>query len=413
MLGLLIIAIIILTALSGFFSCSEVAFFSLPASKVRGFRSNHDPKKRLVARILTRSKSLLVTIFMYNTIVNVLLQNTSSELFASSTSGWLLKVGFPLVLVLFVGELVPKYLGLIYNERLALRFAPSIEWFEWIITPLRVCVTRIAYVLSRVFFFFLKAEPPLSKEELAHILQSSEGKGILNKDELNLIYGVLNLEDKQIKELMWPRNEMPVYGIDEPLSKLNYLFSEEMLLEVAVFEMPQDKMLGVIRARDFFIKRNSIQHAQDLIKILRKPFYVPETTSAKAVLQQLHLDPTNTAWIVDEYGTTCGMITEEDLLGEIVGTAPKSSSEKPEFERISKTTIVASGTMPLDDVRKLFNVALDSKYHMATIGGFITERLGTIPQAGATFEEDHLFMRVLSSDPTRIRKVYLQMKAAS
>lgn len=410
MLALLLVAIILLTFLSAFFSCSEVAFFSLPTSKVRGFRANNDPKKQRVARILSRSKSLLVTIFMYNTIVNVLLQNSSSELFAGPESGWLLKVGFPLVLVLFIGELIPKYLGLIHNERLAIRFSPAIEWFEWVITPLRVVITRIAYILSRLFFFFLKAEPPMSKEELAHILQSSEGKGILHKDEHALIYGVLNLEDKQISELMRPRNEMPIYDIQEPLSKLNYLFSEEMLLEVALVEMPQENMLGVIRARDFFLKRSTITKGQDLLKILRKPFYVPETTSAKTVLRELHLEITDTAWVVDEYGATCGMITEKDLLGEIVGKTLKSSSEKPEFERISKNAIVASGTMPLDDVRKLFQVELESKYHMVTIGGLITERLGTIPRAGVTHEEEQLFMRVLSSDPTRVRKVYLQKK---
>ena len=170
--SLQIVAIILLTIASAFFSCSEVAFFSLPSAKVRHFQYQLDTRKRLVARILGRSKSLIVTIFMYNTIINVLLQNTSSDLFVG---GWLYKVGIPLVLVLVLGELIPKYYGLIANERLALIFAPFIVWLEWIITPFRIAITSIASYLSRIFFFYLKAEPPLSKDELEHILKSSEG----------------------------------------------------------------------------------------------------------------------------------------------------------------------------------------------------------------------------------------------
>ena len=108
-LALQIIAIALLTLGSAYFSCSEVAFFSLPASKVRGWRGAQDPKKQQVARLLARSKSLLVTIFICNTITNVLVQNTSSDLF---TGSWLLKVGLPLLLILIAGELLPKYFGL-------------------------------------------------------------------------------------------------------------------------------------------------------------------------------------------------------------------------------------------------------------------------------------------------------------
>lgn len=411
MIALQIVAILLLTLASAFFSCSEVAFFSLPTSKIRAFRSQQDPRKRNVGQILSRSKSLLVTIFMYNTIVNVLLQNSTSDLFAGASGGWLLKVGIPLILVLIAGELIPKYLGLVHNEKLALLFAPAIEKLEWIITPLRVLVTKVSYTLSRLFFFFLKAEPALSKDELAHILKSSEGTGILHQDEAALIYGVLKLEDKQINELMRPRSEMPMYDIEEPISKLIHLFSNELLTEVALVEMPQEKMLGVIRARDFFIKRSEISKGRDLLKILRKPFYVPETTTASTLLQQLRGQNTNSAWIVDEYGTTCGMATEHDLLSEVVGSTSKSKEEKPEYERISNDTIVASGTMPLDDVRELFEVELTSEYHMITIGGFITEKIGDIPAAGSVLEEEPLYMRVLSSNNTRIRKVYIQKRS--
>jgi len=403
--ALLILAIILLTLASAFFSCSEIAFFSLPAAKVRNFRSQLDPRKRLVARLIMRSKSLLVTIFICNTIVNVLIQNTSSDLFEG---GWLLNVGLPLALVLIVGELTPKYFGLIYNETLALSFAKAIEWIEWLITPLRVIITNIASFFSRVIFFFLKAEAPLSKDELQHILESSEGKGLLHRDEAELIYGMLYLEEKQTKELMRPRSELPQYDIREPLSKLVHLFSEERLSEVSIVELPAQKMLGIVTARDLFIKRGQIESGKDLLAIIKKPFFVPETTTAKALFEQLRLQETATAWVIDEYGEVSGMITENDLLHYVLGATHKPTAEKAEYERVSKEAIVASGTLQLDELRELFAVTLESEYHMVTVGGYLSEKKGAIPQVGDTWEEEGLFFRVLASEPTRVRKVYIQ-----
>lgn len=405
--ALLISAIILLTFLSAFFSCSEIAFFSLPAAKVRHFRSQLDPRKRLVARLISRSKSLLVTIFICNTIVNVLIQNTSSDLFEGS---WLLKVGLPLALVLIAGELVPKYFGLIYNEPLALAFAKPVEWVEWCITPIRLIITQITTFFSRIFFFFLKVEQPLSKDELQHILQSSEGKGLLHRDEAELIYGILYLEEKQTKEIMRPRSEIPQYDTREPLSKLIHLFQEERVAEVAVVELPDQKMLGIVTARDLFLKRDQIETGKDLSAIIKKPFFVPETTNAKDLLEQLRNQETASAWVVDEYGAVSGMITESDFLRYILGASHKPSGEKMEYERVSKEAIVASGTLSLDELRELFDVDLESAYHMVTVGGYLSEKKGFIPQVGDTWEDEMLFFRVLASEPTRVRKVYIQRR---
>src|SRR5262249_26427208 len=160
--------------------------------------------------------------------------------------GWWLKVGLPLFLVLIVGELFPKYISLLHNETLATLYAPVISFLQRIFTPLQFVITHISSFFSRLIFFFLKSETPLTKDELEHLLQSSEGKGLLHQEEAELILGALSLDDKQIKELMEPRSSMPFYDIHEPISKLIYLFTEETLSHVYVFDMPDEKIVGVI-----------------------------------------------------------------------------------------------------------------------------------------------------------------------
>lgn len=410
MYGLEVILLIALTAASAFASSTEIAYFSLPASRVKSFRSSLNIHKRQVARILSQPKDLLVMIFMLNTIVNVLLQNTASSLF--SEGNWWLKVGFPLFLVLIFGELVPKYISLLHNETLATSYAPTVGFLQRIFTPLQYLITWVSSFFSRLIFFFLKLETPLTKEELEHILESSEGKGLLHREEAELILGVLSLDDKQIKELMQPRSSMPFYDIHEPLSKLIYLFSEENLPDVYVFDMPEEKILGVISIRDFFIEREKLEQGEDLKPVLKKPLFIPETTRANLVLDKLRTQNIPSALIIDEYGRASGLIYQQELVSFIV-KSKKAQKEAPEgYSRVSKDAIIADGTLPLSEVEELFGISLETLYHVVTIGGLLTERLGTIPKSGTTWQEQGLFFRILSSDQTHIRKVYIQKKGA-
>jgi len=397
-----------LTVASAFCSSSEIAFFSLPASRLKSYLIDSNPKKQLIAKLLQNSTSLLVTIFMLNTIVNILLQNSASHLFDQFQAGWLLKVGFPLVLVLIFGELAPKYFGLIYNEQLAKRYVATINFLQKITTPLRVILTSISSVISRMLFFFLKAEPPLSTKELEHILASSEGKGLVHRDETACILGVMTLDQKQVRELMLPKTQMPIYNISEPLSKLIYLFSEYPLDEIPVIEQHDEKLLGTISAKIFFIERPHIASGQDLLPLLQKPFFVPETTSAKALLQQFGEKDLSQALVIDEYGQMTGVITELDLVEQIARAANKTTIDEEGFRRVAKDAIIAPGTLSLDDITSLFNIELTSTYHQVTIGGWLIEQLGHIPKSTTTYQYKTLFFRILAADPTKINKVYIQ-----
>ena len=134
---LFILLIILLTLSSAFFSLSEIAFFSLPSSKIRAYRHQLDPVKRQIAKLLKHAQSLLVTIFLLNTVVNILVQNITSDLLEPYADNWLIKVGCPLVIILIFGELFPKYIGLLYNEKIARMSAPFYEWVQSVTVTLQ------------------------------------------------------------------------------------------------------------------------------------------------------------------------------------------------------------------------------------------------------------------------------------
>lgn len=408
MIALDLLTIFILTLLAACCSLCEIGFFSIPSSRLKSYQFDPSQKKQRVAKILKQAVSLIVTVFMYNTIINILLQNSASHLFDSFGGGWLGKVGFPLFLILIFGELIPKYFGLRYNEALAEYLVSALTVANKIATPFRIVLTLISKPLSRFFFFFLKAEPPLSKEELHYILQSSEGKGLLTRDEAESILGVLALEQKQVRELMTPKNQMAMYDIQEPITKLIHLFSQHNTHEIPVFQTAQESVLGLISASDLFAKRLDITTGKDLLKFLKKPFFVPETTTAKSLLHQFAQKENTSALVIDEYGQPTGTICELDLVKQIARAKTAPSTVAEAYKRVAKNAIISSGMLSLEDVNELFATSLKSSYHVVTIGGWLIEKLGAIPKTGTVYQEEHLFFRILAADLTKISKVYIQ-----
>lgn len=404
-----IISLLILTYWSGFFSSSEIALFSLSTSKVKTFRHSDNPRKALVANLLKQPRDLLVTIYMVNTLVNILLQNVSSSMFGMASS-WTLRVGFPLVLTLILGEIVPKYVAMQINTTLSQRVAPTITALKNFIRPLREWTVRVTTPISRVLFFFLKKEQTISKDELNLVLQTSQESEVLNEDEAKLIYGYINLQDSQVKEHMQPREDVIFYNLSDPLSKLIHLFVEEECSRIPVCENGLDTVKGVITSDDYFLYGPTLSEPEDLIPLLKKPFFLPETTPARTLLKRLEEKHEQLALIVDEHRSVTGVISVEDIVEEVVGEITDKRDQERLYEYSGPNAIITSGKLELDDIEDLFGVVLKSEYNQKSLGGWLIEQIGDIPDVGTQYETDALLIQVLASDPKRVKQLYVRKK---
>ncbi len=282
-----IVLLIVLTFCSGYFSASETALFSLSSMKIKAYEHDHNPKKRLIAQLVLQPKDLLVTVFMLNTLVNILLQNVASDMFGAA-GGWDLKIGLPLVLTLVFGEIIPKYIGLQNNVSLAYKVSPTIYFLQNILKPVRKVLIAITSPISRVMFFYLRKEKQINKDELEHVLMASEKHGMLPPEEAELVRGYLELQDSLVKELMRPREDVLYYDINDPLTKLTYLFVDQQCSRIPVCNNDLDSVIGIITARQFFLHKPELNAPIDLHSILTKPFFIPETTQARALLRRLN-----------------------------------------------------------------------------------------------------------------------------
>ena len=254
-----IVLLVFLTIISGMFSASETALFSLSPLTVKSFKDNPNPRKRLIASLLKSPYELLVTILMINVLVNILIQNTTSHIFGTMSS-WLLTVGVPLGITLIFGEIVPKSLAMQNNKAYATFISPVIAGSRYILGPIRSAITIFASFLVRSIFFFLKKEKKITKEELKHALKTGKDQGILNSREATLMQGYIYLRHKAVKELMQPREDIIYYNINDPLSTLEMILVDNEVSRLPVCDGDLENIKGIINIRNYFLQKDKRRH---------------------------------------------------------------------------------------------------------------------------------------------------------
>lgn len=349
----------------------------------------------------------MVTIMMLNIMVNIMIQNISANLFGDNAS-WLYNVGVPLLLILLFGDIIPKSIALCNNEAIALRIAPFLSRLRKILTPVRLVLVEVTAFVSRAVFFFLRPEKQISLEELRHALLASRQYGVIQDMESKLLLGFLKMEEMTLKELMYNRQEALYYDIEEPLAELINLFKEKKMTEVPVCKAHFEEILGVISLKDFLTHEERVYQGKDLMPLVQRSYFLPESLHANQALSQMNEAKQTTAIIVDEYGVVSGIVTLHDLIATIVEEAHLSREESLQYSMIGPDVMIASGQMELSELEQVFGVTLETPANMITVGGFLTEMMGDIPKSGAKWENADFFFHVLSSDPHRVRRVYIR-----
>jgi CBS domain containing-hemolysin-like protein len=407
MIPLLVAFLIFLLCSSAFFSSSETALFSLSPLTLKTYKEAKDPRLTALAQMMSNPREVLVTLLMFNILANLLVQNTVSSLF-NAFPNWILKVGVPLFLTLIFGEVLPKSIAMPNNAFVAYHFFPVIHRIARLLAPIRKPLTKVTGWIARFLFFFLRKEKEISLDELHHVLKTSQESGVLLPQERDLIGGCLDLEHSLVKERMRPREEILFYSIQEPLEKLYSFFVDLEVSRLPVCDESLDHLLGVLSARRFFFSKSKIHTPSDLIPILKKPYYVPESMKCWNLLYDLREMGENLAIVVNEYGSLSGLISQEDLIEGVVGKISDRRDTKSLYTRSSDDVIVASGKLPLADFQDIFGIPLKSSENIVTLSGWLIEQLGDIPVAGTKYANDQFLFYVLAADPNRIRRIYVR-----
>ena len=404
-----LLAMLALLALSGFFSGSETALFSLRREHLRALGPR---RARFVRLLLKDPKSLLITILFGNLLVNVLFYSTSVVLVLrlneSRGGAWATAaaVAAPILVIVF-GEVAPKALAVCRPRPIAELVAPPLVLLRTAVFPVRLVLGVFTEAVLRLLAGPGSTAPFVTAEELKELLQRSQVRGTLRPEEGRMLREMIDLGRLRCREVMVPRVDVVMCPAGETPERFIDLVRRTGRKRIPVYQESEDRILGVVDARHVLAFRPA-----SIADCIRPVAFVPESKSVESLLQEFRQNHTAMAVVVDEYGGTAGLVTLHDILEELVGDIG-ALHEGPEAEpvrRIGPDTYLVSGRLGIRDWNEhpAFSVEL-ARRGTDTLGGFVVSLLGRMPRPGDVVAYRNLRFTVESVLRRRIEQLRVEV----
>ncbi|MDD7024104.1 MAG: hemolysin family protein [Lachnospiraceae bacterium] len=408
-----LVIIVLLLALSAFFSSAETAYTTVNRIRIRTLSEEGNTAARRVERIINDSGKMLSAILIGNNIVNLSASSLTTVLatnvFGSGAVG--AATGVLTLLVLLFGEISPKTMASVHAEKIALSYSFPIACLMWLLTP----VIYIVNTLSRGFMLLFGIDPNrkngnFTTNELKTIMEVSHEEGVLENEEKDIINNVFDFGDTQAKDIMVPRIDMVFVNINDTYDDLLKIYKEEMFTRLPVYEDTTDNVIGIVNMKDLILYEGKPEDFR-IRDILREAHFTYEYKKISELMLEMKNYSVNFTIVLDEYGTTAGLITLEDLLEEIVGEIRDEydSEEEELIQQVGDGEYVIEGSMKLDDINDALDLCLTSEDY-DSIGGIIIGLLDHLPAVGESVTTpEGILLRVDSLDKNRIEKVHMYL----
>ena len=398
--------------LSGFFSSSEAALFSISQLHLHKMREERIPFLSLVERLLQTPRRLLITILAGNEVVNITLSAVTTALFISffgERGGWLtIAVATP-VLLLF-GEAIPKTIGKTYSMRVSSMVSPLMMLVQKVEFPVVWALESLSgYILRPLRKKGGEGENAVMEEEFRSLVDAGHEEGIIDAGQRDLIHRVFDLADTSVEDIMTPRVDMFCLPVSTSLQALRREIIEQGYSRVPLYGTGPDDIVGILYARDLLGLMAEGKAPASAEPLLRKPYFVPEERSADQLLRDFQKRNTHVALVVDEYGGISGLVTMEDILEALFGDIydERDTRERP-FHRIDEQNLMVSGAMSIDEFNDIAGTSIPSE-DFGTVGGFVFHLFGRLPARGDGISYEGLSFVVRKVKGTRILNVRVML----
>ncbi len=351
------------------------------------------------------SADLLLTLLklLMAALVHVVLPPVSS----GSGSPWALILLLGLVLYV-AGQYLPAVFGRLYADRLVLHLGIGARLITLLLSPIVFPLRRVESALADARSNAIDTKSAF-EEEIKDLFESGEREGTIEEDEREMLRSVLEFDETLVREIMVPRPDITAIEIDEPLREALRLFIESGHSRIPVYEGEIDHIQGVLYAKDLLETwYKGEQDQRSIRELMRKVYFVPETKRADELFRELQRSNVHLAIVVDEYGSTAGVITVEDIIEEIVGDIRDEfdATEIVEFLQVGEDEYSVDAAINLYDFNQLLDVELPEE-GADSLGGYLYTQFGRVPEVGERLVTHGLLMRIESVEGVRIRRVHV------
>ncbi len=410
-----LVILVVLLALSAFFSSAETSLTTINPIKIRALIDNGNKRAVTLQKVTEQHGKMLSSILIGNNIVNIsassLATTLAIEVWGSYAVG--IATGILTLLVLLFGEILPKNAAMIKSEALALFYAPIIYGLMYILTPVIFIIDHVAGVFLKLFHINPGQKNLMTENELRTYVDVSHEDGVIESEEKEMIINVFDFSDSVAKDIMIPRIDMVTIEENAGYDELMDLFRECMYTRIPVYKEDRDNIIGLVNIKDFILV-NDIKTFR-VADIIRDAYYTYEYKKTADLLMEMKETTNNVAFVLSEYGACAGMITLEDLLEEIVGEIRDEYDEdEDEFiKKVGKDAYLIDGNRKLDDINDELDTKLESEDY-DSIAGLVLQILDRMPTVGEEVTtEDGIRIKVETVHQNRITKVLLRLPEES
>lgn len=402
-----LVLLVLALAGSSFFSGMETAIISANRLNFLVDAEKGDRRARRALKELRDPQLLITTILVGNNICNVGASTVATALLVQYLPDQLVNAttviaSLSLTPLLFVfSELLPKAVARTYANRLTRTIIPLLQLFKWLFIP----ISLIAGGLSRLLFRIKKLDPRsawrISREELRVLLRQGERRSAIETPTARMAGAAFHFSEREVREVMTPLRELRAIpasaGVDQAYAEASAGETPFLI----VYEERVDRIVGVLPVGELL----RAPLGSRLGELARRPLFVPESKSLEGMLDELQHAGANLAVVVDEFGSTLGVVTLDHLLGAILDVIP-SDDEDGGAPLEATQEIVLPAETTLVELTERYEVRLPSGDY-ATLAGLIIDRLERIPERGAELTVEGWRLRVVEADPRRILSVSL------
>lgn len=404
-----IIMMAVCLLLSAYFSATETAFSSANTTRLRTLAEKGSGGAALALKLLEQYDRLLSTILIGNNIVNIATASIGTVLFVRhyGDAGATISTVVVTVVVLIFGEISPKSIAKDCAERCAMLSAPILRVFIWVLLPLNRLFSLWKKLLSRVFR--LGGESKMSQEELLMLVDEVQQDGSIDRDEGELLKNAIGFSEQEAQDILIHRVDLAALPVTAGKEEIAALFTQTKYSRLLIYEDSIDHILGTVHQKDFYVGCGVTD--KPLRDIIAPPVFALENEPIRLLLKKLQQAKTHVAVVVDEYGGTCGIVTMEDILEELVGEIWDEHDEEEVFLRkLGPDTYTVDAAMDLEDFAAYFHVKTGSE--MVSVSGWVMEQFGRVPEVGDSFTCGDLQVEVMRVENHRIEEIRVVHRAA-
>ena len=395
--------------LSAYFSATETAFSSANTTRLRTLAEKGSGGAALALKLLEQYDRLLSTILIGNNIVNIATASIGTVLFVRhyGDAGATISTVVVTVVVLIFGEISPKSIAKDCAERCAMLSAPILRVLIWVLLPLNQLFSLWKKLLSRVFR--LGGESKMSQEELLMLVDEVQQDGSIDRDEGELLKNAIGFSEQEAQDILIHRVDLAALPVTAGKEEIAALFTQTKYSRLLIYEDSIDHILGTVHQKDFYVGCGVTD--KPLRDIIAPPVFALENEPIRLLLKKLQQAKTHVAVVVDEYGGTCGIVTMEDILEELVGEIWDEHDEEEVFLRkLGPDTYTVDAAMDLEDFAAYFHVKTGSE--MVSVSGWVMEQFGRVPEVGDSFTCGDLQVEVMRVENHRIEEIRVVQRAA-